>query len=154
MSIEFSTITIICFVSQPNRNDIMYMRYVREERLVCYFRSPLLHSYYRTLQRVVNYQVQRRKWSTSVKFRRRLLGTNNFRCDINIYIYIRTDFAWVAGGLFSNFLLSHKSYGNSQSKILRVIYPLLKWYCLNMTFPFLKINVMMMTRKITVVRFQ
>ena len=100
MSIEFSTITIICFVSQPNRNDIMYMRYVREERLVCYFRSPLLHSYYRTLQRVVNYQVQRRKWSTSVKFRRRLLGTNNFRCDINIYI--RTDFAWVAGGLFSN----------------------------------------------------
>ena len=88
MSIEFSTITIICFVSQPNRNDIMYMRYVREERLVCYFRSPLLHSYYRTLQRVVNYQVQRRKWSTSVKFRRRLLGTNNFRCDIYIYIYI------------------------------------------------------------------
>ena len=86
MSIEFSTITIICFVSQPNRNDIMYMRYVREERLVCYFRSPLLHSYYRTLQRVVNYQVQRRKWSTSVKFRRRLLGTNNFRCDINIFI--------------------------------------------------------------------
>ena len=88
MSIEFSTITIICFVSQPNRNDIMYMRYVREERLVCYFRSPLLHSYYRTLQRVVNYQVQRRKWSTSVKFRRRLLGTNNFRCDIYTWVYI------------------------------------------------------------------
>ena len=89
MSIEFSTITIICFVSQPNRNDIMYMRYVREERLVCYFRSPLLHSYYRTLQRVVNYQVQRRKWSTSVKFRRRLLGTSNFRCDM-IYTYMYT----------------------------------------------------------------
>ena len=88
MSIEFSTITIICFVSQPNRNDIMYMRYVREERLVCYFRSPLLHSYYRTLQRVVNYQVQRRKWSTSVKFRRRLLGTNNFRYDIYINLYL------------------------------------------------------------------
>ena len=153
MSIEFSTITIICFVSQPNRNDIMYMRYVREERLVCYFRSPLLHSYYRTLQRVVNYQVQRRKWSTSVKFRRRLLGTNNFRCDINIFISELILLGW-RGVYFRIFLSSHKSYGNAQSKILRVIYPLLKWYCLNMTFPFLKINVMMMTRKITVVRFQ
>ena len=144
MSIEFSTITIICFVSQPNRNDIMYMRYVREERLVCYFRSPLLHSYYRTLQRVVNYQVQRRKWSTSVKFRRRLLGTNNFRCYIYMHTYIYR----------KCFLLSQKSYGNAQSKILRVIQPLFKWYCLNMTSLFLKINVMMMTRKITVVRFQ
>jgi len=101
MSIEFSTITIICFVSQPNRNDIMYMRYVREERLVCYFRSPLLHSYYRTLQRVVNYQVQRRKWSTSVKFRRRLLGTNNFRCDIYMHTYIYTVKARIQAVLFS-----------------------------------------------------
>ena len=124
MSIEFSTITIICFVSQPNRNDIMYMRYVREERLVCYFRSPLLHSYYRTLQRVVNYQVQRRKWSTSVKFRRRLLGTNNFRCDINIFISELILLGWrgVYFRIFFYYPTNHMEMLNRKSLQLFILY--------------------------------
>ena len=153
MSIEFSTINCICCIFQPNRNDIMYMRYVRRK-----IGLLLQESFTSFLLQDIAKSCKLSSPETQVEHIRQILTVIVELMALNIY-YLIEKLHLLHCSICSIQLIFNNVTGVDKKNSKRIIFYYLlnslhMFGNLNKSFYFSKIKVMMMTRKITVVRFQ